>query len=86
MIKSAELKGPSCLTKSADDEPLFVLCARDVLAPHVVRQWAHLYAQMKTNGTRSMTAKEKKKYNDAMGAALMMELYQSCSRKRSRYE
>lgn len=30
----------SCLNNSADDEPLFVLCARDPDAPAVVREWA----------------------------------------------
>lgn len=30
----------SCLNNSADDEPLFVLCARDPDAPATVRDWA----------------------------------------------
>ena len=29
-----------CITKAADDEPLFVLRAQDVSAPDLVRQWA----------------------------------------------
>lgn len=30
----------SCLKNSADDEPLFVLCARDPDASNAVRDWA----------------------------------------------
>ncbi len=29
-----------CLMNSADDEPVFTLCARDVTAPAAVRDWA----------------------------------------------
>jgi hypothetical protein len=31
----------SCLQKAADDEPIFVLRAQDMLAPGLVRQWAN---------------------------------------------
>ena len=30
----------TCFQKAADDEPIFVLRAKDVLAPQVVEQWA----------------------------------------------
>jgi len=30
----------TCLSKSQDDEPLFVLCARDPDASNTVRDWA----------------------------------------------
>lgn len=33
-----------CYAKAADDEPLFVLRATDVLAPLVVRTWADMAA------------------------------------------
>src|SRR3954466_1126063 len=40
MIKSQELTDPnSCLNKSRDDEPLFVLAARDRKAQWTVRFW-----------------------------------------------
>lgn len=43
MIKKDELAHPtSCLNKAADDEPVFVLRAKDVLAPTVVACWAAL--------------------------------------------
>lgn len=38
--KAEELHWTGCFAKAADDEPLFVLRAQDVLAPDVVRQWA----------------------------------------------
>lgn len=41
MRKRDELADPnSCLNRTADDEPIFVLCARDVLAPNAVDTWA----------------------------------------------
>lgn len=46
MLKRDEISNlTSCLNKSSDDEPLFVLCARDPLAPEVVRMWAKMYEQ-----------------------------------------
>lgn len=36
----AALQGDGCLGRSADDEPVFVLCARDRFAPGLVRKWA----------------------------------------------
>lgn len=33
--------GISCYDKAADDEPLFVLRAQDILAPEMVREWAY---------------------------------------------
>lgn len=39
--KKEELANPNgCLNRSQDDEPIFVLVARDALAPEVVRLWA----------------------------------------------
>lgn len=31
----------TCLIKAADDEPIFVLRAQDMLAPESVREWAN---------------------------------------------
>ena len=43
MTKQKELeanaKGEGCLGRSQDDEPLFILCARDVLAVSTVDFW-----------------------------------------------
>lgn len=41
MRKKDELADPnSCINRSKDDEPVFVLCGRDRLAPAAVRSWA----------------------------------------------
>lgn len=41
MIKANELaSAESCLNKAADDEPIFVLRAKDRIAPKIVRTWA----------------------------------------------
>lgn len=41
MLKSDELRtAHSCLNKAASDEPIFVLRAKDALAPQAVRLWA----------------------------------------------
>lgn len=37
--------GQGCLGRSKDDEPVFVLVARDSTAPHAVREWAMTVAQ-----------------------------------------
>lgn len=43
MTKRETLDDPkSCLNKAADDEPVFVLRAKDPLASKVVRYWALL--------------------------------------------
>lgn len=47
MTKQEEMKEGSTLYKCADDEPVFVLRAQDVLAPTVVKVWAEL---AKTHG------------------------------------
>jgi hypothetical protein len=36
------LRGEGCLGKSADDEPVFILCARDELAAGLILEWAIL--------------------------------------------
>lgn len=46
MRKRDELASPqSCLNKAADDEMVFVLRAKDPLAPHTVRVWAAAYEE-----------------------------------------
>jgi hypothetical protein len=47
MIKKDEIADPhSCLNKSADGEPLFVLCARDPYAADLVDLWADRYIRI----------------------------------------
>ena len=46
MTKRELLDGTdNCLANAADDEPLFVLRAQDLVAPDTIRQWA-LLAQL----------------------------------------
>lgn len=46
MTKTEELaalaRGEGCLGRSQDDEPVFILCARDPVASIVIRTWATL--------------------------------------------
>lgn len=46
MNRQQLLQTQSCLTKAEDDEPLFVLRAKDPIAPIVVRVWAALSAAL----------------------------------------
>ena len=60
--KSEVLLNPSsCLNKAEGDEPVFVLRAKDPLAPMIVRMWAELAYQL--------NAHESKKIQDAYGEA-----------------
>ena len=44
MTKKENLENPnSCLNHAADDEPIFVLRGKDIIAPKVVEAWA-MYA------------------------------------------
>ena len=48
MIREKELSDPSsCFNKAKDDEPMFVLLARDRDAPAVIRYWLKLRAGRK---------------------------------------
>lgn len=75
MIKTAELTGPSCLTRAADDEPLFVLRANDPLAPKVVREWAYRYEEEKADAGGMLTEKQLAKTEEARDLADAMEVW-----------
>ena len=65
MRKCDELASPeSCLSKAADDEPIFVLRAHDRCAPKIVRAWVEF--------ARSQGCGEVK-LQGALDAALEME-------------
>lgn len=66
-------KTDQCLAKVADDEPIFVLRAKDLLAPQVVRFWASLVEEHVTKFSPERTAKAK----DARDIARLMEDWQS---------
>lgn len=64
--KREELADPnSCFNKAGDDEPVFVLRAKDRVAPAVVRDWAH---RAKGAGVH-----DDEKVKEAMDHALRME-------------
>lgn len=68
MIKSQEVADlNSCLNKSKPDEPLFVLCARDSLAPKAVRNWAAALIQASQH---QRTAEAQQKMVDKAAAAM----------------
>lgn len=66
MEKSTELTD-GCLSKVADDEPIFVLRSKDKLAPNVIRLWALLAEFMGVPPGKVSEARE---------CALHMELWQ----------
>lgn len=62
-----ELENPnSCLNKAADDEPIFVLRAQDLIAPGRVREWA---------GTAKASGVRKEKVDEALAVADAMEAW-----------
>ncbi|MCG8407781.1 MAG: hypothetical protein MI923_21485 [Phycisphaerales bacterium] len=44
------------LEKVADDEPIFVLRARDVIAPMAVEHWAEMAAKLQVNPQKVLEA------------------------------
>lgn len=66
-------EGIKCYENAADDEPLFVLRAQDVLAPEIVREWAFRAAAAGT---------PVEKVDEARRAADEMEDYQISHRKK----
>ena len=57
MIKRRELIDPeSCFNKAANDEPLFVLRAHDMLAPDLVTEWAERADAEGTPATKVLEA------------------------------
>lgn len=76
MIKREEIANPdSCLSRAADDEPVFVLRANDPRAAHVVRYWAAEYLHEK-GGFARMTDAQVAKYNEALKLASEMTGWQ----------
>lgn len=70
--KGVEATNPeSCFNKAADDEPVFVLRAKDERAPETVRTWAH---NSKTFGTH-----EPEKIEDAFRLADEMEAWRAAN-------
>jgi hypothetical protein len=68
MRKQDELKDPnSCINKAYDDEETFVLMARDVVAPDLIRVWCDLRVANRKNTFQDPQIR------DAMQTAAKME-------------
>lgn len=65
-LEKAE-RGEGCLGRSQDDEPVFVLVARDITAPNAVRNWA-VHA--------ALAGSPREKVEQAMRDAELMEAWQ----------
>ena len=71
MVKRLELQNEqSCLNLSAEDEMVFVLCARDPLAPDLVEKWADLAEAIgkrpeKIAEARNCAAEKRRWYDEA---------------------
>lgn len=76
MLKRDELKGPSCLTSAADDEPIFVLKSTDELAPEIVREWASRYKASKQAQVGGWTQRQQAKHEEACLLATKMLRWQ----------
>lgn len=75
--KEMAAAGLGCLGKAADDEPVFILRAKDKLAPEVVEFWAgKLEAAMYTNGA-SNPMRDSAKLKEARSCAHLMRAWQA---------
>lgn len=66
MATKKEELATGCLSRVADDEPIFVLRAQDEIAAYVVRYWAGLYL---------LERGEDAKFREAMALADAMEAW-----------
>jgi len=67
VTKQDEIRNPnSCLNKAGESEPIFVLRAKDLTSPNIIRSWAEL-----NKGTL-----DKEKYYEAIELADKMEEWQ----------
>lgn len=76
MTKAEELKavarGEGCLGRSQDDEPVFILVARDQLASDVVRWWAERFLALRMD-FGDFDGRAKAKYDEAVALADRMD-------------
>ena len=68
-----------CYFKAGDDEPLFVLRAKDPLAANIVRRWADSYQlrkeidNSKGHGPEELTEIQRERLNEALAVADAMD-------------
>lgn len=81
MIKRREIAvHESCLNRSHDDEPLFVLRANDSIAPDIVRAWVRRYGSRKRAEHGALTAEQQAKMAEANQIALDMKKWRKENR------
>jgi hypothetical protein len=77
-LKRDELTNPNgCLNKAADDEPIFVLRANDVIAANIVRRWAdgYLIEKREHSADGCLTKAQLEKAKEARGLANQMDAW-----------
>ena len=64
--REAAMRGQGCLGKARDDEPVFVLRAKDQFAPILVGLWVHLVLMAARNGLGAPSSGEKAEEADVL--------------------
>ena len=73
-----------CYTAAEPDEPMFVLLARDPLAPELIRNWAYQRTTKLTEGGRKiLTLKQAAKIHEALQCADNMDAWRKENRNGS---
>lgn len=67
-----------CYAKAAPDEPMFVLLARDVSSPDLVREWAFQRGLLITAGLKPES--DRSMIDEAMACADAMEAWRMVNR------
>ena len=76
-----------CYAAAQDDEPIFVLRAKDPRAPNLVRNWSDHYLIQKQignsvgNGPEPLTESQREKYLAALACAAAMEAWRNANAK-----
>ena len=74
LAKDVRAGKKSCLSKAADDEPVFILRAKDKLAPEVVEGWAK---QLEFHYGPAASEQVKQKIAAARALAFQMRAWQA---------
>lgn len=64
-----------CHAAAEPDEPMFVLLARDPIAPLLVRNWVHMRMQQIVQGIKPNTPEQMAKISEALKCADEMDLF-----------
>ena len=68
-----------CYSNALNDEPMFVLLARDEKSPSIVRYWAQKYKEEKEKASikKRLTVEQYKKFNEALDCADAMDTWRN---------